>query len=290
MRKKFATAIDEHRLRGEIVATKLANRLINRLGVLHPIELGEEEGAAILDIAAMFVAAERLFDLPALWAEIEAADMPERARIALFDEVAVAVRSQMADLLRICPPGSEPAPLVKRIKPGIDQLDRQAKSLLLEEVKAQSGRIVEKLEAEGAPRKLVLKVVRLYELDGAVGLADLGQRLGIDEVVLTRAFTRLGSALGLDWAQANAARISSGDPWERLLLAGLARDFQQLRLEFLGRTKGKDPQALVDTWLEDNRARVDQFKHLVARARLAPAPNAAMLAQIAGQARVLLGR
>ncbi|HVI98852.1 MAG TPA: NAD-glutamate dehydrogenase domain-containing protein [Sphingomonas sp.] len=290
MRKKFATAIDEHRLRAEIVATKLANRIVNRMGVLHPIELAEEEGAAALDIAAMFVAAERLFDLPALWAEIESADIPERARIALFDEAAVAVRSQIADLLRICPPGSQPQPVVTRIQRGIAQLDKQAKSLLLEEVKAQSGRIVEKLEAEGAPRKLVLKVVRLYELDGAVGLADLGERLGIDEIVLTRAFTSLGSELGLDWAQANAARITSGDPWERLLLAGLARDFQQLRLEFLGRTQGKDPQKLVDGWLEANRARVDQFRRLVARARLTPTPNAAMLAQIAGQARVLLGR
>src|SRR3546814_13288877 len=97
MRKKFAGAIDEHRLRAEIVATKLANRIVNRLGVLHPLELAEEEGASTLDIAAMFVAAERLFDLPALWAEIETADMPERARIALFDEAAVAVRSQIAD-------------------------------------------------------------------------------------------------------------------------------------------------------------------------------------------------
>ncbi|PNB63899.1 hypothetical protein C1X76_25910, partial [Pseudomonas sp. FW305-127] len=80
------------------------------------------------------------------------------------------------------------------------------------------------LETAGAPKKLVQKVVRLFELDGAVGLADLGERLGLDETVLTRAFTRLGQALGLDWAQANAARISSSDPWERLLIAGLARD------------------------------------------------------------------
>jgi glutamate dehydrogenase len=64
MRKKFAKAIDEHRLRGEIVATKLANRIINRLGVLHPFELAEEEGAAMRDIAAMFVVAERLFACP----------------------------------------------------------------------------------------------------------------------------------------------------------------------------------------------------------------------------------
>ncbi|MFA5968770.1 MAG: NAD-glutamate dehydrogenase domain-containing protein, partial [Sphingomonas sp.] len=65
MRRKFSTPIEQHRLRGEIVATKLANRIVNRLGVLHPFELAEEEGAAMADIAAMFVVCERLFDLPA---------------------------------------------------------------------------------------------------------------------------------------------------------------------------------------------------------------------------------
>ena len=289
MRKKFGAAIDEHRLRGEIVATKLANRIVNRLGVLHPLELAEEEGASVGDIAAMFVAAERLFDLPALWAEIETADMPETARIALFDEVAVAARSQIADLLRVCHPGAAPGAAIARLAGGIEALGRQAKGLLLDEARAHSARIADSLESVGAPKKLVQKVVRLFELDGAVGLADLGQRLGLDETVLTRAFTRLGAALGLDWAQSNAARINSTDPWERLLIAGLARDFQQLRLEFLGRAAG-DPQAMVEDWLAANQARVTQFNRLVARARQAPAPSAAMLAQIAGQARVLLGR
>jgi glutamate dehydrogenase len=290
MRKKYAAAIDEHRLRGEIVATKLANRMINRLGVLHPFELAEEEGAALGDIAAMFVVAERLYDLPALWAEIETAEMPEAARIALFDEVAVATRSQIADLLRITRTGAGPGAVLARIGKGITALDRQTKHLLLEEASAQSGRIAAALEAAGAPRKLALKVVRIFELDGAVGLADLGQRLGIDETELTRAFTKLGQALGLDWAQANAARIASSDPWERLLIAGLARDFQQLRLEFLARAGKGDAQAVVDRWLRENDGRVRQFKTVVDRARMAAAPSAAMLAQIAGQARVLLGR
>ncbi|WP_033922983.1 NAD-glutamate dehydrogenase [Sphingomonas sp. 37zxx] len=290
MRKKFATAIREHRLRGEIVATKLANRIVNRLGVLHPFELAEEEGAAMADIAATFVAAEHLFGLPALWAEIETADMPEAARLALLEEVAVAVRSQMADLLRTAPSGTSPADLVARLKPGIADLDKKTRELLLDEASAQSSRIAGRLEGVGAPKPLVRKVVRIFEMDGAVGLADLSARLGIEEAVLTRAFTHLGRALGLDWAQANAARISSGDPWERLLIAGLARDFQQLRLDFIGRSGGADPQASVDQWLRANKPRVEQFAALVQRARRAPAPSAAMLAQIAGQARVLLGR
>jgi glutamate dehydrogenase len=51
------------------------------------------------------------------------------------------------------------------------------------------------------------RIVRLFELNGAVGLAMLGRKLGIDEVQLTRAYTKLGEALGLDWAQ-NAANTS----------------------------------------------------------------------------------
>jgi glutamate dehydrogenase len=230
-----------------------------------------------------------LFDLPALWAEIETAEMPEAARIALFDEVAVATRAQIADLLRVSRPGTGPAEILGRLGTGIASLDKQTKHLLLAEASAQSARIAARLEGAGASKKLVQKVVRLFELDGAVGLADLGERLGLDELVLTRAFTRLGQALGLDWAQANAARITPSDPWERLLIAGLARDFQQLRLEFLGRAEG-DPQALVESWLNKNADRVAQFKSVVDRARTATTPNAAMLAQIAGQARVLLGR
>ncbi|UZK64725.1 NAD-glutamate dehydrogenase [Sphingomonas sp. M1-B02] len=289
MQQRFPQAIEDHRLRKEIVATKLANRVINRLGVLHPFELAEEEGASVRDIAAMFVVAERLFCLPETWAAVESAPISEGARLALLDEMAVAARGQVADLLRICRPGDSPAAIVARLKPGIDALDRQAKALLLDEVRAQSGRISAKLEATGAPAELVAKVVRLFELDGAVGLAELGMRKGIDETELTRAFTHLGQVLGLDWAQSTAARIVTADPWERLLIAGLARDFQQLRLEFLSRLEG-DPAAGVEKWLVEQRPRVDQFAHLVRRARQAAAPNAAMLAQIAGQARLLLGR
>ncbi|WP_203308890.1 NAD-glutamate dehydrogenase [Sphingomonas beigongshangi] len=289
MRTRFAKAIDEHRLRGQIVATKLANRIVNRLGVLYPFELAEEEGASIADIAAMFVVAERLFGLDALWAEIEAAPVAEGARIALFNEVAVATRSHIADLLRAVAPGTPPQAVLDRVGKRVAQLEAQTASLLLEEASAQSARIAAELEAAGAPADLARRVVRLFEMDGVIGLASLGERQGIDEVELTRAFTHLGQALGLDWAQGVAARIVSSDPWERLLLAGLARDFQQLRLEFLARG-GKAPRQAADDWLAANAARVGQFKAVIDRARHAAQPSAAMLAQIAGQARVLLGR
>ena len=238
----------------------------------------------------ILVVAERLFGLDALWTDIERADITEGARIALFNEVALATRSHIADLLRATAPGTLPGAVLDQLGTGIAQLEGQTASLLLEEASAQSARITAQLQAAGAPADLAQRVVRLFDLDGAVGLAALGERMGLDEIELTRAFTHLGQALGLDWAQAAAARIESSDPWERLLLAGLARDFQQQRLEFLARNGASDPRGAVTNWLATNAARIGQFKLVIDRARHAAQPNAAMLAQIAGQARVLLGR
>ena len=92
------------------------------------------------------------------------------------------------------------------------------------------------------------------------GVAALAARKKIDELELTRAYTRLGEALGLDWAQQQIARFVPSDQWERLLTAGLARDFEQLRIDFLARRAASDPTARSSDWIERNRARIDQFR------------------------------
>ena len=63
MRKSEADAIRAHRLRNEIVATKVANRLVNRLGPGVAYDLVEEEGVSLQQVVAAFLVAERLLDL-----------------------------------------------------------------------------------------------------------------------------------------------------------------------------------------------------------------------------------
>ena len=108
--------------------------------------------------------------------------------------------------------------------------------------------------------------------------------------MLQRLVARLGEALGLDWAQQQVARFIPADQWERLLTAGLARDFEQLRIEFLSRVRGKDPDEGVDSWIAKQADRIEQFKKLIARARAEGHVSAPMLAQVASQARILLAR
>jgi glutamate dehydrogenase len=289
MRKDHGEAIKAHQLRNEIVATKVANRIVNRMGLIHPYELAEEEGASVGDVAAAFVVAERLFDLRALWEQIDTADIGESARLLLFEQVAVELRAMMADLLRGSVAGRSIGDTIAALAPGIQKIDANIDALLLEETKTQARDFAARLADAGSPRRLVERVVRLAELDGVIGVSALAQRTDTDPIVLVHAFTALGAALGLDWAQGAAMRANPVDPWERLLVAGLARDFQQMRLEWLARESGQ-PEDRVAAWLVDHAARIRDFRKLVDRARISAAPSPAMLAQIAGQARVLLSR
>jgi glutamate dehydrogenase len=290
MQERHGEAILQHRLRREIISTKLANRFVNRLGIIAPFSLTEEEGTSLGQAVAAFVAVERLFDLQALWQDLDTAALPEQVRLELFDQTSRAVQFHIADLLRCTSAETKIGEMVEIVRPGLERLSAAVDDLLRDEALAQSSAQRSRLAGLGAPQALIDRIVRLSELDGAIGIAALGQRLGSDVVELTRAYTMLGEALGLDWAQAAANRFQARDQWERLLTAGLARDFEQLRLEFLERRRSDDPKATVDRWVAAQGPRVDQFRRTVTRARTAPITTAPMLAQIATQARVLLGR
>ncbi|HEV2078340.1 MAG TPA: NAD-glutamate dehydrogenase domain-containing protein [Allosphingosinicella sp.] len=290
MQDRHGDAILAHRLRREIISTKIANRFVNRLGITAPFSITEEEGASLAQAAAVFVAAERLFGMRELWHELDTTDMPEHVRLELFEQAARGLQFHMSDILRCIPATIKLKEMVECIQPGLAKLNGAVEGLLRDEARTQAAAQRARLVAMGAPEAIADRIVRLFELNGGIGIAILGQKLNLDEIALTHAYTKLGEALGLDWAQTAANRFAAGDQWERLLTAGLARDFEQLRLEFLERHRSDDPKAAVDRWVAAQGPRVDQFRRIVERARTAPVTTAPMLAQIATQARVLLAR
>jgi glutamate dehydrogenase len=290
MRKAHADAIRAHRLRNEIIGTKVANRLVNRLGPGIAFDMTEEEGASLKQVAAAFLVAERLLDLDKLWNEIEEAELPETVRIELFSIAASSIRAHISDVLRAAGGEMRISVLCQMLEPGVRRISAAAAKLIRSEVRNEAAARRDRLLALGASEEIVRGLVRLYELDGVFGLAALAARHKLDELAVTRAYTRLGEALGLDWAQQQVARFVPSDQWERLLTAGLARDFEQLRIDFLSRCRGSDLDECVDGHIEQHGPRIEQFRELVARARSEGRVSAPMLAQIAGQARILLGR
>lgn len=290
MQKKHEDTILNHQLRKEIIATKLANRMINRLGLIDPFELAEEEGCSLGEVAAAFVMAERLFHADKLWASLEDAKINEDVRLLLFDRFAYVLRSHMADLMRIGLSGGPIDEAVQMLASGVSALNDKIDNLITAQGQLEATKQTRLLVEAGATNEIAQKMANIYKNDGAAGIAFLGKSREIDALKVATAFSKLGSLLGLDWAQMTATRINPSDPWDRLLIAGLARDFQQMRLDFLSRARSKDMEQFLESWVEKNAERVAQFRDIVDRAQLSPRPSITMLAQIAGQARILLTR
>jgi glutamate dehydrogenase len=290
MRTAHAAAIRAHRLRDDIIATRVANRMVNRLGPVVALDMTEEEGASLGQVIVAFLVAERLLDLDKLWDEIERAELPENVRVELFAIGARSVHAHLSDILRAMGGEMSLGKLCDLLEPGVRTISAAATKLIRAEVRNEAAARRDHLLDLGASDEIVRGLVRLYELDGVFAIAALAARKGLDELAVTSAYTQLGEALGLDWAQQQLARFTPRDQWERLLTAGLARDFEQLRIDFLGRARGKDPVAGVEQWVTHTQARIEQFRELVDRARREGMVTASMLAQIASQARILLAR
>jgi len=295
MQKKFVGHIREHRLRRQLIATDLANRIVNRLGLIHAFELPEEEGVGLADVAAAFVVVERLFELKVMWRDIDNQTMSETARIALLDRAAAAVGNLMSDVLRTGSGRVEAGAMIQQLRKSVTILCEGRDDLLVGDTRQRSDDLRTQFIEQGAPQSLADRVADLFDYDGSIGLAQLSLTTDIDAHELTRAFSDIGQRIGLDWAQGTAAHMSPSDIWERLLVDGLARDFQHMRIEFLRRLmrrKGakNDPLGAVADWAGHNADAVAQFRAMVARAQARPPVAPAVLAQIGSQARNLLER
>ncbi len=289
MRERFAGEIKGHQLRRQIVATKLANLLVNRGGMTLAHDLAAELGCPLSTIAAAFVSARTLFDLESLWAAIDAAHVPATQALAFHAEASAVTRMLVGDLATRTG-AEEPERLSARLAPGLKRLLGRLDKLLRPEPRAQVEAVRQRLTLAGAPTNVVDWIATLSALSGAAGVVALSSDLDLDEARTAEAYTRLGEALGIDWAHGATRALSPADSWERLLAATTARGFETMRLDLIRRLTdaGGDPLATTMGWLDSHGAETEALSRTIQAARQSGAPSLPMLAHLATIARSAL--
>src|SRR5208283_2708595 len=86
---QFPDALDHHRLRREIIATQLANSMVNRGGPSLIVRIADQTGALPAAIAAAFAAVRDSYDMTGLNSAIDRLDnkIPGRRQLELYTEV-----------------------------------------------------------------------------------------------------------------------------------------------------------------------------------------------------------
>jgi glutamate dehydrogenase len=218
LRQRFAEGIARHRLRRDLVAMSLANRLANRIGCAGFARLAAE-GDAVAACRAAWLAGE-LLGLDEPFAATDAAAAPPEAKREALLALARLQEATARDLLAETRPLSE---AITALRPGVAALVARETS------RAASGRpgipeAASRLIAAASALAAAPSIVRLAEAAGATpahaaeAWAEAGERFGLEAL---RGAIGLAPAAGPFGPRARAALLEDLSARQAALAAAL---------------------------------------------------------------------
>jgi glutamate dehydrogenase len=265
--ERFVDRLPRHRLRREIVATRVTNSIVDRAGITFIFRLQEDTGAAPADIARAYAVARDVFDMRGFWADVEALDLavPANTQITMLLEARRLVERATRWLLRSRPRPLEIGAEIERFADGAAAVAEALPGVLVtnerEELEARVARLVD----DDVPAELADRVASLGDLFAAldiVGVASATER-SIGEVASLH--FHIGGRLHLHWLRDRIATLPRENRWQAMARAALRDDLFSLHAELTAdvlRSRGAgepaDAEARLGGWIDANRPLVER--------------------------------
>ncbi|MBL8772573.1 MAG: NAD-glutamate dehydrogenase [Phenylobacterium sp.] len=225
--RKHEGAILQHRLRREIIATVVANDMINRCGPSFPSRIMNSAGCDVVAFTAGYEAAKQALDFEPLWAGVEALDLkiPAAAQLQLFRRLSAALRGATFWLARRA--GREQmdvAELTARYAPGFRSLHGLMPEILSPAEQAGVALRRRQLVDAGAPAEAAMAAAVLGPLTNAADLVDLAEASSWPLANVARLYYAVDEAFAFDRVRSAAGAFRAGDIFERTALRRLIED------------------------------------------------------------------
>jgi glutamate dehydrogenase len=282
LQRRFPREIAAHPLRREIIATQIANRLVNRAGISMSHRLEEETSASIADIVRAHTAAWRLFALDELWDAIEGLDGEVVAAVqtgAFLDVKKLGERATRWLLRNRRPPIVIDA-VAHELEDGARAAVTLLPSLVPDATRTALEVACERLTKDGLPGTLAERVAVLPLAITALDITDIARRQQRPIEVVTEAYFLVDEALGLGWLRERINALPRDDRWQSRARSALRDDFfgeHKALLAAVLERRGDDPHEAVDSWLREQRPLVTRWLQLLTDVRSASAPGLAQL-------------
>jgi len=233
---KFEPQMRVHRLRREIIATQLANDVINRCGPSFIDRVREVSRAEPVTIAASFEAARRIFEIDDLVDRINALDnkAPAAAQTAMHQHIAWCIRRLTTYLARNAGFETSPAPtiidVIERYRAAVGE---QRTHLAKEMSELESGRATTRAAQFvelGAPEALAREAAELRPLTNGLDVADLARASGWPVHAAALLHCVVGAEFGIDALREAASTLHLEQHWDRLVVRRASEDFAEIQV------------------------------------------------------------
>ena len=288
--ERFGHMLSRHRLRREIVATVVANGLIDRASMAFALMAQEETGRGAADVARAWAVARDAFDLPAHWAGVESLD--GRAPWTLQNELIQALRGLMEHstlwFLRNRPHPLDCRATVALFGDGARALIAGLESILPGDMRAEVAARAAALIERGAPAPQARMAAAAGPLCSACCIVEAAERAGAPVLKTGGAFFDVGQRLGLDWLRNRARGLAPAGLWQRQAASAIVEDLYDRQTELTARII--ESAGGAEGWAVENAAALAGHARLLDDLRAQPRFDLAMLAAASRRVRDLVRR
>jgi glutamate dehydrogenase len=260
MAKKYGSEIRGHRLRREIIATQLANDAVNRGGPSFIARMQDLTGHSAAEAVAAYAVVRDGFELPALYAEIDALDtkIDGDAQLELYQSVGRLIHAATAWLLKNDDAAAPVAARIEALRKARKALDGKLGGMLPAFVAGRVEERTHELAKAGAPEALANRIAMLWVAESIPDMMRIAADTGAGVVAAARAFFAVTKAFRIGRINEAARMLSPADYYEGLALSRALETIGAARrgiaaAALTGHAGAKEP---VAAWLEAGGARV----------------------------------
>ena len=254
LQQKYAKAMEQHRLKREIIATAVTNSLVNRMGATFILRMTEDTGRSPGEVAKAFTITRETLDARELWVQIDALDgkVPESVQVDALQIIWSLQRSMTRWLLSR--PGAIPdiTAAVNRYHDGFREI-RAGSGILPTTMRPAYDASFADWKAKGLPESLAKQLSALPYLEWCCDIIEVARARKLKPVDIAKAHFRLGEALKLSWLYAQIDTLAVDGRWHAVargsLRDELATQQRLLTMQVLD-TPGATADAKLKHWLE----------------------------------------
>jgi glutamate dehydrogenase len=293
-RTQFAPHAARHPLRREIIATHVANSMVNRVGSTFVHRLMETTGAAPAEVVRAYLLTREVFDFVGLWQAIEALDnkVPDALQAEMLIETGRTIVRGTAWFLRSRRLGEDMAATIARFRPGVEQVGAVFGSLLEPAARAPIEAQAGGYAAAGVPEAVAVRVAAYDTLFGALDITEIAEGAGRPVSAVAGVYFALAARLGLGWLRGRIATLPADTHWRMLAKGALRDELAELQRAIAGHAlasagAAEATAAIIDAWAARNRSALQRTERMLAELRALPSLDLAMLSVALRELRAL---
>ena len=274
LRRRYMDLIPYHRLSRQILATLIANALVNRMGPAFAKRAQVDTGAKVLTVARAYEVARILCRTGPLLETIESLDheIPASAQLEMMFEVSRTLRHACYWLIEQFGDDLDIVKTVDRLKEGMAKIYSRSNTYLSKASRARKDRAEQDWIAMGVPEKLANRMSLLLVTRAALDIADLAADRNRDVIDVARLYSVCNDALGLHWLHFSAEDLKVSGRWQAMARSNLRDEFyiirRDLASQLLSRRGKTDPAEVARKWLARHEQEVENFLHMVDEMKL----------------------